>query len=93
MRKHWELIGNGEGVHWPELDEDLSVEGLLFGRPSGESQQSLQHWLKNVKNDLNSINMKSNKEEIGKSSISALFPRSRKTLPMATRPNTLIAPR
>jgi hypothetical protein len=44
-RNHWELIGDGEGIHWPELDEDLSVEGLLLGRPSGESQRSLQHWL------------------------------------------------
>jgi hypothetical protein len=46
-RNHWELIGDGEGIHWPELDEDLSVEGLLLGRPSGESQKSLQGWLKN----------------------------------------------
>jgi hypothetical protein len=44
-RNHWELIGDGEGIHWPELDEDLSVEGLLLGRPSGESQKSLQRWL------------------------------------------------
>jgi hypothetical protein len=48
-RKHWELIGDGEGIHWPELDEDLSVEGLLLGRPSGESQQSLQRWLEKRK--------------------------------------------
>jgi hypothetical protein len=32
QRTHWELLGNGEGVHWPEIDEDLSVEGLLRGR-------------------------------------------------------------
>ncbi len=44
-RNHWELIGDGEGIHWPELDEDLSVEGLLLGRPSGESQRSFQRWL------------------------------------------------
>ncbi len=44
-RGHWRLIGRGEGVHWPDLDEDLSVEGLLAGRPSAESQRSLQHWL------------------------------------------------
>jgi hypothetical protein len=30
---NWELLGNGEGIHWPDLDEDLSVEGLLEGRP------------------------------------------------------------
>src|ERR1041384_5065334 len=44
-RNRWRLIGSGEGIHWPDLDEDLSVEGLIFGRPSGESQRSLQRWL------------------------------------------------
>lgn len=44
-RANWELIGGGMGIHWPDLDEDLSVEGLLAGRASGESQQSLQRWL------------------------------------------------
>jgi len=44
-RNNWQLIGDGEGIHWPDLDEDLSVEGLLLGRPSGESQNSLQRWL------------------------------------------------
>jgi hypothetical protein len=44
-RNHWQLIGDGEGIHWPELDEDLSVEGLLLGRPSAESQRSFQRWL------------------------------------------------
>jgi hypothetical protein len=36
----WRLIGRGEGIHWPELDEDISVEALIAGKPSGESQQS-----------------------------------------------------
>ncbi len=31
QRDHWELIGQGIGIHWPELDEDLSVTGLLAG--------------------------------------------------------------
>ena len=44
-REHWRLIGRGEGVHWPDLDEDISVAGLLAGRPSGESQASLRKWL------------------------------------------------
>src|SRR5690242_13805742 len=43
-RAHWELIGQGSGIHWPHLDEDISLEGLLAGRPSGESQASLQRW-------------------------------------------------
>jgi hypothetical protein len=45
-RKNWRLIGKGEGIHWEEIDEDISVEGLLAGRPSGESQESLKKWLK-----------------------------------------------
>jgi hypothetical protein len=44
-REHFELIGEGEGVHWPELDEDISVEGLLAGRRSAESDVSLGRWL------------------------------------------------
>jgi uncharacterized protein DUF2442 len=44
-RNHWRLIGAGEGIHWPDLDEDISVEGLLAGRQSGESQASLQRWV------------------------------------------------
>jgi hypothetical protein len=44
-RATWRLIGRGEGIHWPELDEDISVEGLIAGKPSGESQQSLAKWL------------------------------------------------
>ena len=44
-RENWRLIGQGEAIHWPDLDEDISVEGLLGGRPSGESQRSLKRWL------------------------------------------------
>lgn len=45
-RNRRELIGDGEGIHWPELDEDISIEGILAGRSSQESQPSLQKWLK-----------------------------------------------
>jgi Protein of unknown function (DUF2442) len=44
-RRDWRLIGGGEGIHWPSLDEDISVEGMLAGRPSNESQRSLRSWL------------------------------------------------
>jgi hypothetical protein len=44
-RSSWRLIGQGRGIHWPELDEDISVEGLIAGRPSGESQDSLARWV------------------------------------------------
>ncbi len=45
-RNNWRLIGKGEGIHWEDIDEDISVEGLLAGKPSGESQESLKKWLK-----------------------------------------------
>lgn len=44
-RANWRLIGGGAGIHWPELDEDISVESLLKGRRSGETQESLRRWL------------------------------------------------
>ena len=44
-RNNWRLIGNGRGIHWEDIDEDISVEGLLAGRPSGESQSSFKKWL------------------------------------------------
>ena len=44
-RSNFEIAGHGGGIRWPELDEDVSVEGLLAGRPSGESQKSLKRWL------------------------------------------------
>src|SRR3990172_1432311 len=44
-RKRWRLIGRGEGIHWPDLDEDISVDGLLAGRPSGGSQRPFQRGL------------------------------------------------
>ena len=36
-RSNWELLGGGEGIHWPELDEDLSVAGLLRGTPAPQT--------------------------------------------------------
>jgi hypothetical protein len=44
-RKNWRLIAGGQGIHWPDLDEDLSVESIVLGRASGESQASLKRWL------------------------------------------------
>ncbi|SRR5258706_95200 len=43
-RASWELIGRGHGIHWPELDEDISVENVLFGQPSGEGARSFARW-------------------------------------------------
>ena len=44
-RDNWEIHAGGQHLHWPDLDEDISVEGLLAGRRSGESPRSLQRWL------------------------------------------------
>jgi len=44
-RNDWRLIGCGRGIHWPDLDEDISVENLLAGKPSSESQTSFKRWL------------------------------------------------
>jgi len=44
-RSNWRFIGRGEGIHWPDLDEDISVENLLSGARSGESQRSFKQWL------------------------------------------------
>ena len=45
-RQNWRLIGDGQGIHWPDLDEDISVEMLLTGQKSGESHRSFQQWLR-----------------------------------------------
>ena len=44
-RLNWRLIGNGNGIHWEDIDEDISVEDLLAGKTSGESQISFRKWL------------------------------------------------
>ena len=44
-RRNWRIIGEGEGIHWPDLDEDVSIENLILGQPSGESQRSFKEWL------------------------------------------------
>lgn len=44
-KNNWRLIGKGYGIHWEDLDEDISIEGLLAGKPSDESQTSFRKWL------------------------------------------------
>ena len=34
QRKHYEIIGDGQGIHWPDIDEDISAEGMLYGTPA-----------------------------------------------------------
>src|SRR5437867_12768703 len=58
-RQNWQIIGRGVGVHWPDLDEDIAVEDLLAGRPSGESQASFQRWLE-------SRDLRSEERRVGK---------------------------
>jgi hypothetical protein len=44
-RAAWRLIAGGRGIHWPAVDEDISVANLLDGQPSTESQSSFKRWL------------------------------------------------
>jgi hypothetical protein len=44
-RRNWRLLGDGYAIEWPDLDEHIGIEGLLAGRMSGESRQSLERWL------------------------------------------------
>ncbi len=39
QRQRFEIIGNGQGVHWPDVDEDLSAEGMLRGTPAPRPKQ------------------------------------------------------
>ena len=48
-RANVQIGGAGYGLHWPELDEDIGVEGLLLGKPSTESAASLERWLQRRK--------------------------------------------
>jgi hypothetical protein len=45
QRRNWRLIGRGKGIHWPDVEEDISVSGLIFGNSSRESRESFQAWL------------------------------------------------
>jgi hypothetical protein len=44
-RNNYRILGGGDGIHWPELDEDVSLENIILGQPSGESQSSFARWL------------------------------------------------
>ena len=50
-RNNWRLMGNGEGVNWPDLDKDISVENIVLGKPSQESQRSFKRWLETRLNE------------------------------------------
>jgi len=44
-RMNWRLLGGGYAIEWPDIDEHIGVDGLLAGRQSGESVESLRRWL------------------------------------------------
>lgn len=44
-RSHWELFADGRAVEWPDLDEQIGIDGLIAGRRSQESADSLARWL------------------------------------------------
>ena len=48
-RANFQISGAGYGIHWPDLDEDIGIEGLLLGKKSAESPSSLERWLQRRK--------------------------------------------
>ena len=48
-RANFQISGAGYGIHWPDLDEDIGVDGLIVGKKSTESLASFEHWLQNRK--------------------------------------------
>jgi len=44
-RKNWRLIGRGDGIHWEDLDEDISVDNLIAGKSSSENRSSARRWI------------------------------------------------
>jgi hypothetical protein len=50
-RQNWRLIGDGQGIHWPDIDEDVSVAGVLEGIPSLESPKSLREYVRRTAGD------------------------------------------
>jgi hypothetical protein len=48
-RENFQITGAGYSIHWPELDEDIGVDGLLLGKKSTESPSSLKRWLRTRK--------------------------------------------
>lgn len=48
-RAHFQISGAGYGIHWPDLDEDIGVEGMVLGKKSAESSSSLERWLQKRK--------------------------------------------
>jgi uncharacterized protein DUF2442 len=54
-RQNFQLLGDGYAIEFPDLDEHIGIEGLLAGRPSGESQKSLEKWLNERKRKYNKV--------------------------------------
>ncbi len=57
-KANWRQIGGGQGIHWEDIDEDVSVEGLLAGKTSGESQSSLKKWLEKRERLTNKVRLR-----------------------------------
>ena len=51
-RSNWRLIAGGKGIHWPDIDENISAQALILGKPSQESSESLQTWLEKRKKNI-----------------------------------------
>lgn len=50
-RANYQISGAGFGIYWPDLDEDIGVEGLMIGKKSTEGSTSIERWLEKRKNE------------------------------------------
>ena len=48
-RNNWRFIGGNDGIHWPDIDEDISIKNIILGQPYGEIKNSFQRWLEERK--------------------------------------------
>ena len=65
-RRNWHLLGDGDAIEWPDLDEHIGVEGLLAGRKSGEHARSLDRWLASRVEKKQSVRRKQSKKKTAK---------------------------
>jgi hypothetical protein len=52
QRANWRIIGDGHGVHWPDIDEDISAEGMLYGIPAPRPRISSKFSAKSEQNKM-----------------------------------------
>ncbi len=58
QRANWRIIGDGQGVHWPDIDEDISADGMLYGIPAPKPRMSLRFRVKSQQRKMTAKSLK-----------------------------------